>query len=77
MSERKEDIYVVVSGYLPLYAAKSKRLADRLAQIAKDCGGLTDDKALVTTKIKLFSPAKLKPQQLEGLRKAFHNETKS
>jgi hypothetical protein len=77
MSETKEDIYVVTSLGEVLFAAKTKRLADRIMQMLEDCKQVPETHGMGAVKTKLYSPAKLKPQQLEGLRKAFHNETKS
>jgi hypothetical protein len=43
----------------------------------EDCKQVPETHGMGAVKTKLYSPAKLKPQQLEGLKKAFHNETKS
>ena len=77
MSTTKEDIYIVLSGEVPLFAAKTKRLACRIYQTLLDCQMADRVANVKTIRTTLFSPAKLKPQQLKGLKKAFHNETKS
>ena len=77
MSTTKEDIYVVLSGEVPLFAAKTKRLASRIYQTLLDCQMSDRVAGVKVVRTKLFSPAKLTPSQLGGLKKAFHNETKS
>ena len=77
MSETKEDIYVVTSLGEVLFAAKTKRLAERIIQMLEDCKRVPEAHGMSVNKTKLYSPAKLTPSQLGGLKKAFHNETKS
>jgi hypothetical protein len=77
--ERKRDIFVVMSGATPLHAVCTEKQARRFCEMyghpAEDCRLFLG--MLSYHKVKLIPPRKLKPKQLEAVKKELNVKTRS